>query len=68
LWGIILGKEKNGVPKTGSSVQYVWSFGFVSIAMLNVTLKKFFASVNVTGTQAGYSEYPVKGYGIALLA
>jgi hypothetical protein len=34
LWVIVL--ENNGVPKTGSSAQYILSFDFFTIPLLNV--------------------------------
>jgi hypothetical protein len=53
-----------GMPKTGQSVQYILSVGFLVIPMMDVRLKEFFSST-VKGTQVWYKEQPVKGHGTA---
>lgn len=55
------------MPKSGSSVQHILSFGIFYYACDIVRPKEFIYST-VTGTQVLYKEYPVKGYDTALMA
>jgi hypothetical protein len=65
--GHSFGWKTIGVPKSGSSVQHILSLGVFDYACDFVRTKKLIFST-VKGTQVWYKEYPVKGYGTALIA
>jgi len=55
------------MPKSGSSVQHILNLGIFDYACDIVRPERFIFST-VKGTQVWYKEYPVKGYGAALMA